>query len=221
MNADTPSEPAPDAKQRLLLAAEEVFAAKGFAGANVREICTKAGANVAAVNYYFGGDGAKERLYAEAVKNAHFCSMPPHTRPQFPPGTQPVEKLRLFIRGLAAQMFQPARPTAMQLVMREMAHPSAAGAAVVREFIQPMAFALRETVRELMPTADDRVVHMIGFSVIGQILFYRQNRPVAEILFGPEIFGRLSAEMVADHITHFCLAALGHAAPIRDPGAVT
>jgi len=63
--------PADDAtKTRLLEAAGEEFADKGFGGATVRAICARAGANVAAINYHFGD---KERLYIEAVIEAHRC----------------------------------------------------------------------------------------------------------------------------------------------------
>jgi TetR/AcrR family transcriptional regulator, regulator of cefoperazone and chloramphenicol sensitivity len=207
----------PDAKQRLLLAAEEAFAEKGFAGASVREICTKAGVNVASVNYYFGGEGAKERLYAAAVKNAHLCSMPPHSFDEFTADLPPIEKLRGFIFEMTRQMFLPTRSTAMQLVMREFAHPSEAGAEVVREHIQPHAFLLRSILQEMFPHAEPTRLHMVGFSVIGQVLYYRQNRPVSDLLFGPEVHAAMTAEAVAEHITHFCLAALGLARPIRFP----
>ena len=52
-------------RQRLLAAAGEVFAEKGLKGGTVREICTRAEANLAAVNYYFR---SKEELYEEIVK---------------------------------------------------------------------------------------------------------------------------------------------------------
>ncbi len=39
---------------QLLEAAGEVFARVGYQAATIREICTRAGANVAAVNYHFG-----------------------------------------------------------------------------------------------------------------------------------------------------------------------
>ena len=56
-----------DPRQRLLETAGQIFAEKGFDGATVREICRRAGVNIAAVNYYFRD---KERLYIEAVKEA-------------------------------------------------------------------------------------------------------------------------------------------------------
>src|SRR5688572_13952757 len=46
-------------KERLLNAAERLFAARGFAGTSLREVTAEAGANVAAVHYHFG---SKEEL---------------------------------------------------------------------------------------------------------------------------------------------------------------
>jgi AcrR family transcriptional regulator len=46
-------------RDRILDAAEQLFAEEGFAGTSLREITSLAGANVAAVNYHFG---SKEEL---------------------------------------------------------------------------------------------------------------------------------------------------------------
>lgn len=51
-------------RQRLLDAAREVFSEFGYNGASVRQIVSRAGANVASVNYHFGG---KDALYKEVV----------------------------------------------------------------------------------------------------------------------------------------------------------
>lgn len=198
-----------DAKQRLLDAAERVFAEKGYDLATVREICREAGANIAAINYYFGD---KERLYVESLKRAHACADGNTLgEPVFewPPGTPPVQKLRDFIREMASRMHAPARPSAMRLLMREMAHPSPAAQQVVIEYIRPKAFALRSILQELLPGHDPHKLLMIGFSVMGQILFYRQNRPVVELIFGKDAVDALGVGMVIDHVTRFTLAALG------------
>ena len=52
-----------ETRSRILNSACELFAEKGYRGARVADICERAGANVAAVNYYFGDKAA---LYTEA-----------------------------------------------------------------------------------------------------------------------------------------------------------
>ena len=165
--------PSSDAQARLLEAAEVEFAEKGLNGTTVREICRRANVNIASINYYFGD---KDRLYVEAVKHAHVCSMEGGALPPLPSGMPPLEKLKAFIREMVRRMFLPASPTSLQLMMREMAHPTAAGREIVREYIQPTAFALRSILQELLPEMDERALVMTGFGVIGQVLFYRQNR---------------------------------------------
>jgi AcrR family transcriptional regulator len=209
------TKPDADPRQKLLEAAVELFARRGYEGATVRDICDRAGMNVAAVSYHFGD---KERLYVEALKYAHVCSFE-GPLPEPPAGATPADKLRGFIAAMAARMHVPVSPTATQLVMRELAHPGKAGEAVVREHIQPLAFRLRDVLRELLPGADERKLLMVGFSVISQILFYRQNRRVAELIFGKEAVAALGVEAVTEHVTRFTFAALGLAPPINASGA--
>ena len=209
-----------DARQRLLEAAVVVFAEKGFGAASVREICGQAGVNVAGVNYYFRD---KESLYIEAAKHAHraACGDMAVAVRHIDASIPPVDQLRVFIREMATRMHAPADPHAVRLMMREMSHPTAAARAVVHEFIQPLAFRLRDILRALLPGLDEPRLLMTGFSVMGQVLFYRQNRHVAELIFGAEAVESLSSEAVVDHVTRFTFAAIGLLPfPHREGGAV-
>ncbi|MGL4424094.1 MAG: TetR/AcrR family transcriptional regulator [Gemmataceae bacterium] len=201
----TAAETHTDPKHRLIVAAQEVFAEKGFEAASVREICSRAGANGAAINYHFG---TKERLYSEACRHAHNCGDAGEPMPEFPLGTPPEEKLRQFIRIMAVRMHAPASPASVALLMRELANPSAAGQAVVHEYIKPKAMLLREILQELRPDLTPQKRLMIGFSIIGQILYYRQNRTVSELLFGKAAIEELSTDLVAEHIVQFSLSAV-------------
>ncbi len=53
----SPSEGTPDARERIFLAAERLFAERGFDGVSVRDIVQAAEVNLAAVSYYFGSKG--------------------------------------------------------------------------------------------------------------------------------------------------------------------
>ena len=52
-------------KQRILGAAENLFANHGFAGASLRRVTAEAGVNLAAVNYHFG---SKDKLIEEVFR---------------------------------------------------------------------------------------------------------------------------------------------------------
>lgn len=52
-------------KDRILSAAEELFAQHGFAGTSLRQLTTQADVNIAAVNYHFG---SKENLVNEVFR---------------------------------------------------------------------------------------------------------------------------------------------------------
>lgn len=54
-------------RKKLITAAAELFAQKGFDAVSTRDLCTRAQVNVAAISYYFGG---KEGLYLEVFKRA-------------------------------------------------------------------------------------------------------------------------------------------------------
>jgi len=55
----------PETQEKLIDAAESVFAAHGFHGASVREITHAAGSNVSSVNYHFG---SKEALFIAMIR---------------------------------------------------------------------------------------------------------------------------------------------------------
>jgi len=60
---------APDStKARILATAEEVFAAKGFAGASTREIAAKAQVNISSLHYHWE---SKETLYFAVFQNIY------------------------------------------------------------------------------------------------------------------------------------------------------
>jgi TetR/AcrR family transcriptional regulator, regulator of cefoperazone and chloramphenicol sensitivity len=204
----------PDATPgRLLEAAGQVFADKGFEGATVREICQRAGVNIAAVNYYFRD---KERLYIEAVKSA--CHGQAEQVPAWPEGTPGSVKLRDFIQTMVRRMVdgQPSQ-WQRQLFLREMAQPTAACAELVREVIRPMAEVLSGILAELMPGVPEDKRWLIGFSIVGQCLFYRLARPIVTMLVGEKEHRRYDATLLAEHITQFSLAALGLSKTQRAP----
>jgi len=200
-----------DTRQRLLESAGEVFAEKGFQAATVREICSQAGANLAAVNYHFGD---KERLYIEAVQHAH-CSWTDEAPFEWQPDSPPAERLREHIRRMLGHMLDDRRPAWHSLlILREMARPTQACAAALERLIRPKMDLLAEVLAELLPAeTPPTTLHLVTFSVVSQCLFYRTQNPLAVLLVGEEEYRTYDVARLTDHITRFSLAALGHGSP--------
>jgi AcrR family transcriptional regulator len=204
-----------DTQHRLLEAAGPIFAAKGYEAATVREICQKAGANIAAINYYFRD---KERLYIETVKSAFDCQAAEAPAPSWPPGTAPAEKLRDFVHMLLGRMFNPHSPGwHKQLILRELAQPTTACSELVQERIRPLAALLAQVVGELLPDLPEPRRHLVAFSVVGQCFYHRVARPIVELLVGPEESRTYDTKLLAEHIAEFSLAALGYEKPLSGP----
>src|SRR3989339_1028627 len=113
-----------DARHRILEAAGKVFAEKGFKDTTVREICRKAGVNLASVNYYFGD---KERLYLEAVRRAHPGNPDVLAEEPWPEDAPPAVKLRLYIRRFVERLIgADAEAWKIRLLQREILNPTPA-----------------------------------------------------------------------------------------------
>jgi AcrR family transcriptional regulator len=203
-------------KDRLLQAAGEEFAEKGYECARIRAICDRAQANVAAVNYHFGD---KEQLYIEAVLRAHRCGIEAG-EDRLDDAGDPAEQLRTFIRHFLVHVLALHDPEGWEhrLVLREMLHPTSASDVLIREVIRPRFERLLRIVRRFCPDADERKRHALAFGVIGQCLFYKMGRPIAARLVGPAGLEALDLEYLTEHITTFCLAALGRVPPLDPAG---
>jgi TetR/AcrR family transcriptional regulator, regulator of cefoperazone and chloramphenicol sensitivity len=202
---------ADETRQRILDASEAVFAEIGYEAATVRMICERANVkNIGAVNYYFQG---KENLYRETVKYALRACHEGTPFPEWTASTPASQKLRDFIRVMMARMVRSARPASTQLMIREFTEPSQACRDAIMQFIQPMAQVLHGILSELLPETPMEKRWLIGFSIVGQCLYYKQNRAVAGILMGAEAFASLEIDFLADHIATFSLAALGCVRP--------
>jgi AcrR family transcriptional regulator len=199
---------AQETHRRLLEAAGEVFAAKGFKSATVRDICTRAGANVAAINYHFGD---KERLYAEVLRFAHACAMD-----KYPPEmgvsdeSPPEDRLRAFIVSFLLRMFDEGRPAwHVKLMSREMVEPTAALGRLVKQDLYPRRDRLTGIVREITgPPADDRLLRHCVMSIVGQCLSFFHGRKMLERLYPEQKFDPAGVQERAEYIYRFSLAAL-------------
>jgi AcrR family transcriptional regulator len=225
--ATPPARAADEAGTRLRLveAAGEVFADRGFRDATVREICGAAGVNLAAVNYHFGD---KQGLYLASLRYSMAAARDLHPV-EAPAGTDARERLRHFVHALMRRMLGEGRPAwHARLMAREMVDPTDALETVVDEMIRPSFAVLARAVADLMGERSTRSerVKLACHGVIGQCMVYRHCMPVLRLL-GTQPAAGTTATHLADHIADFSLGAIdgmarrvdaGHGVPARQGG---
>lgn len=202
MNSDAGTE------QRLLNAAGEIFAEYGYRAATIRQICEKAGANIAAVNYHFGD---KDGLYKAVLRFVNQADIKKHPHNLgLNAGASAEQRLRAYIQYLLSRIFEEGRPSwHMKLMAREMTEPTRAFETLVEEAARPLHQELSSIIRDLLgPEASDVTVHLCTLSVLGQSVYYHRARPVISRLYPRQRYGPKEIEALVDHITQFSLLAL-------------
>ena len=197
-----------ETRERLLEAAGEVFAERGFRAATVREICRRARANVAAVNYHFHD---KERLYAAVFEYAgSHARQEDSTAVAGGEKAKAEERLRQFIRSYFRRIFDTGRPAWLsKLVVREMTEPTNMLDAIVNKLARPNHLRLRAIIRELLPqNAPEDAVRQCALSVVGQCIFYHNSRAVISRLYPEQKYTAEAIEQLSEHVFRFSLGAL-------------
>jgi AcrR family transcriptional regulator len=195
-----------DTHARLLETAGRAFAEAGFQAAKVRDICARAKANLAAVNYHFGD---KLGLYREVLRFAA-CETGIDDFDKSLPGRTPEERLRTFVRGLLQHIFGEDRPAwAVRLMTHELAQPTPLLDGVVDQMIRPRQEALRELIGSIIDRPrDDHRTRLCAQSVMGQVVVYAHGREVIKRLWPQLKFTPASLDEIADHIAAFSYCAL-------------
>jgi len=199
-----------ETRHRILEAAADVFAEKGFRDATVAEICERAGSNTASVNYHFGD---KESLYVEVWK--HAAEQATRLYPidgGVAANAPPSERLRGHLHALLRRMTDSGRLGRFhRLHALEMANPTGFLDAVLAEIREPHREPVLRVLRELLgPAASEDEVELCELSVIGQCLAARHGRGLRSPTQSAHLTER-DVEELADYITSFSLAGIAAA----------
>ena len=199
-----------DSRDRILEAAGEVFAECGFRSATVRRICERAGVNIAAINYYFGG---KEKLYSEVLRHWSEYALKKYPLLLGLGEEAPVEeKLKAFVRSLLFRLLDKGKPAWFgKLMAREMTEPTRAFERLVKEVVRPRDRMLASIVQKKIGTsADEERIRLCCASIIGQCIYYYNARAIIAKLYRRDVSKADEIERTADHIVQFSLRGLEH-----------
>jgi AcrR family transcriptional regulator len=204
----------PATRARVLRAAAELFAERGFHGTTVRDIATRAGANVAAGHYHFG---SKRDLYIEVLRATFAEVRGVLARGGVQPSAAALDRMsRSKLEALLAKRVRLVLENLHgALMQREMLDPSDALPIVVAEFIAPMMEDAAAVVRRLAPGLDDEALRWCVMSIMGQSIFYRFTMPASLSVLGLRTFSAAYARRLAAHIAAFSIGGLARVAPLR------
>src|SRR5689334_12758453 len=203
-------------RTRLIDAAGEMFAELGFHHTTVRQICKRAGANIAAVNYHFGD---KTGLYTEVVRQSMRAARLDAVRAAFEQNLPLDQILRAVIKTrLESLRSLDLGDWHFRIFAHELAKPTPAINIVVNEAIRPLYSRLCNLIGNMLHLPPDHEkTRLCAHSIIGQILFYAFARPVISRLAPNMKMTPAQIDQIADHIAEFSLAYLRHATPKPGP----
>jgi AcrR family transcriptional regulator len=194
-----------ETRDRLLAVATRLFAERGFSHVTVRDICLKAKANVAAVNYHFGG---KSGLYEEVLRRAiRIMQGTTEEICRSGAGRPPAEQLEGAIHIFLTRVVTTRDKWIHQLMLQEVSNPTPVFDLVLKHVIAPRMAYVRAAVAGLMGCElDDPRVALCVMSVQAQ-LFALLNSPVALRALSPPLTPE-RVDLLARHIACFSIAGV-------------
>ena len=198
-----------DTRKVIMDAAADVFAARGFHSATVREICAKANANIALVSRYFG---SKQGLYAEVCRMLFNGLGIPLAELYRNAGTK--NECRLAIRewiGRAIKITSASRAPASfvaGIFRHEMNSPSSMHEYLRKEFLSPVFKCFRRLIEAAGSKSEATTLSLLS-SVWSQISIYALLAEVWQRPFRPAGIPKPQwIELIADEIAAGVFARL-------------
>jgi AcrR family transcriptional regulator len=233
-------DPAPgdprDTRARLLDAAEQLFADRGFSAVSIRDIAGAAAVNVAAVNYHFHG---KQSLYHEVLRRVATGKRERYLAAIRRAAAGPEAGLEDVVAGFYRIHFEDTLKTPqggnfVKLLVREMHHGSLEGARILQDILMPMWAEMTELTLQHLPGVAAELAPWIAGSLHGQLVHFTMRwhqahgHPGCEAAAGAfrTVFPPLADDVdtyidaAVAHITRFSVAGIRAVAASPAPGAV-
>ncbi|MBT8042597.1 MAG: CerR family C-terminal domain-containing protein [Pontiella sp.] len=204
-------------KERLIHAAGEVFAEKGFRDATIAEISEKAEANIAAVNYHFGD---KEKLYDAVWHRAFDLASTAYPIDGCLPENPILEDyIFSYANAILHRIFSETESGLFaKLLHQEMSNPTLALDHIAEEALMPQTRFLGKVVHlALEQHISEERIRLCMHSIIGQCAFFNFSRPLRKHVIGKTTMTENEIEQTARHIAEFSMGGLKEIQRIKHP----
>lgn len=186
-----------ETRQRILQAATELFAGKGFAQTSTREIARHANVNIASLHYHFGDKADLYRTVFNEFSRRAQATAPAidYEKASF------AEIYTAFNRQFFAHLTDPHLP---RLAARERLEPSGVlGDAWLEEIRRRHQSLDHAIARELGLAAADVDVQRLTFAVIGMVVPFDHARPIMDAIAPELTSGEGWIETTLSHLTTY------------------
>jgi AcrR family transcriptional regulator len=197
-------------RDRIMKAAERLFAERGYDGTSIRTIVARARVNQAAINYHFEG---KEGLYREILRAA-FRGLTEHqlAHAEEARAMSREDALAAFIRRqLWPLLARDEASRHIRIFNWESVRPTPVFRKLVSEEAAPFMGMATDLVRRFLPQADHRTLMVAAIWLLGQCSIFVRNR---EQLAGPPLeftLDEAAVEWLTEAISRWTIGGLGRA----------
>ena len=161
-------------QERILAAAEELFAEAGYEGTSIRQIALKAGVPVALISYHFGG---KRGLYRR-VFESHAPTLVAERRAGLALAAleqNPDRRLAAIVKAVLVPMLglrsAEGRQSLGRLLAREVSDPRSVERGITQDLLDPIAAAVTDLLGATLPGRSAAEIHWAYQMMIGTMTF--------------------------------------------------
>src|SRR5436190_11011560 len=188
-------------KARILDAAEEVFAARGFLGASTREIAARAGVNISSLHYHWA---SKETLYFAVFRNI-YDQIVTLLRDSLAPLLARPGSPRLAVERTMGALFDffADNPNVPKLLMRRIVENEEIDVGIERDILVPAWTVFSDWLRRpRLGTFSEDESRLFVLSVHAVLAGYRPHSRSDEALPGGSVRSGEQRAQVRAHVIH-------------------
>jgi AcrR family transcriptional regulator len=195
-------------RTRILDAAEELFMLHGFEGTSMRQLTSRAGVNLAAVNYHFGSkDALIEAVFRRRLDPMNAARLAALDRLEDPSAESII---RAFI-GPSLRLIEDAKGGGrnfIRLLGRTYTEPAKKMRALIGQMYAPTMERFKAALARALPQMPgDELVWRMHF-MFGTLSYTLAATDTVQLIAGCKPEDRYDAELLEERLTAFLLAGL-------------
>ena len=203
--------PQHETRTRILDAAEELFMQHGFEGTSMRALTTRAGVNLAAVNYHFGSkDALIEAVFRRRLDPMNAERIAELERLEAAGNVSSESIIRAFI-GPSLRMVEDAKGGSrnfIRLLGRTYTEPAKEIRALIGQMYAPTMERYKNALERAMPQMPrEELVWRMHF-MFGTLAYTLAATDTVQLIAGCKPEDRYDARLLEDRLTAFLAAGL-------------